>query len=88
VDVYISTKKIKLSFIIGSINLVAIGLIATGALDIVLAYFDMGMKNNGLFAMELIAGICLALISALMQHRMKGAIEAADSSKDADADAS
>jgi putative membrane protein len=87
VDIYISTKKIKLSFIIGSINLVAIGLIATGALAIVLGYFDMGMNNTGLSAMELIAGICLALISALLQHHMKGAIEAADSNKDADADA-
>ena len=87
VDIYITTKKIKLSFIFGSINLVAIGLIATGALDIVLAYFDMGMKNNGLFAMELIAGVSLALISALLQHHMKGAIEAADTSKEAETDA-
>ena len=87
VDMYISTKRIKLSFIIGSINLVAIGLIATGALDILLAYLDMGVKNNALFAMELIAGIALALISALLQRHMKGAIEAAESTKDAGNDA-
>ena len=87
VDMYISTKRIKLSFIIGSINLVAVGLIATGALDIILAYFDMGMKNNAFFAMELIAGIVLALISALLQRHMKGAIEAAEITKDADEDA-
>ena len=88
VDMYISTKRIKLSFIIGSINLVAIGLIATGALDIALAYFDMGMKNNAIFAMELVAGIALALIAALLQHHMKGAIEAAESTKEAGSDAS
>jgi putative membrane protein len=88
VDMYMSTKTIKLSFIIGSINLVAIGLIATGALDIVLAYLGMGLMNNGVFAMELIAGIALALASALLQRHMKGAIVAAEGTKDADADAS
>ena len=87
VDVYISTKKIKLSFIIGSINLVAIGLIATGILDIVLAYLDMGIGNFAVFAMELVAGIVLALISALLQRHMKGAIKIAEDTKDADADA-
>jgi len=86
VDMYVSTKRIKLSFIIGSINLVAIGLITTGALDIVLAYFDMGMKSNIFFAMELIAGIVLALLSALLQRHMKDAIEAAESIKDASGD--
>jgi len=86
VDMYITTKRIKLSFIIGSINLVAIGLIATGSLDIVLSYFDMGLKNNAFFAMELIAGIVLALLSALLQRHMKGAIEAAESTKDAGTD--
>ena len=86
VDMYISTKKIKLSFIIGSINLVAIGLIATGALDIILAYFDMGIKNMALFAMELVAGIVLALLSAFLQRHMKDAIEAAESTRDADTD--
>jgi len=87
VDIYISTKKIKLSFIIGSINILALGLIATGILDVLLGYFDMGMQNNALFSLELIAGIALALISAVLQRHMKGAIEAADSTKDADKDA-
>ncbi|MCL1979286.1 MAG: DUF373 family protein [Methanomassiliicoccaceae archaeon] len=87
VDMYISTKRIKLSFIVGSINLVAIGLITTGALDLVLAYFDMGIMNNAVFAMEIIAGIALAFISALLQRHMKDIIEASESAKDADADA-
>ncbi|MCL1811821.1 MAG: DUF373 family protein [Methanomassiliicoccaceae archaeon] len=86
VDMYIATKRIKLSFIVGSINLVGIGLIATAALDIILAYSDMGIKNNAVFSMELIAGVALAIISALLQRHMKGAIEAAESTKDADAD--
>ena len=86
VDMYISTKRIKLSFIIGSINLVAIGLIATGALDIVLAYFDMGLKINVFFALELIAGIVLALLSAILRRHMKDAIEAAEITKDAERD--
>jgi len=86
VDMYISTRRIKLSFIIGSINLVAIGLIATAALDILLAYFDMGIMNNALFAVELVSGVILALISALLQRHMKGAIEAAEITKDAESD--
>jgi putative membrane protein len=87
VDIYISTKKIKLSFIIGSMNLVALGLIATGTLDIILAYFDMGLRNTALFTLELVAGVGLALLSALLQHYMKGAIETAESTKDPDTDA-
>ena len=87
VDTYIATKRIKLSFIIGSINLVAIGLISTGALDILLAYSDMGIKNSALFGMEIVAGIALALTSALLHSHMKSAIEAADSTGDADKDA-
>jgi uncharacterized membrane protein len=88
VDIFISKKRIKLSFIIGSMTLVAIGLISTGALDILLAYFDMGIMNTVLFAIEIIAGIALAIISAVLQRHMKGAIESAESTKDADADAS
>ena len=87
VDIYLSAKRIKLSFIIGSINIVAIGLIATGALDIILAYFGMGVQNNTLFALELIGGIALALISALLQRYMTGAIKAAEETKDAETDA-
>lgn len=86
IDMYISTRRIKLSFIIGSINLVAMGLIATAALDILLAYFGMGMMNNAFFAMELIVGILLAFISAFLQRHMKGAIEAAEITKDAKSD--
>ncbi len=86
VEMYITTKRVKLSFIIGSINIVAIGLIITGLLDIVLAYFGMGVQNNALIALEIIAGIGLALLSALLQRHMKGAIEAAESTKDAEAD--
>jgi len=86
VDMYISTKRIKLSFIIGSINVVAIGLIATGASDILLAYFDMGMKNNAVFAMELVAGIALAFMSAVLQRHMKDAIESAENTKDTETD--
>ncbi|MDR1690779.1 MAG: DUF373 family protein [Candidatus Methanoplasma sp.] len=85
-DMYMSTKKIKLSFIIGSINIVALGLIVTGGLDILLANFGMGITNSALFALELIAGVSLAVLSALLHRHMKGAIEAADSTRDADAD--
>ncbi|AIZ56363.1 hypothetical protein Mpt1_c04710 [Candidatus Methanoplasma termitum] len=88
VDTYLSTKKIKISFIIGSINIVAIGLIITGALDIILAYLEMGMQNNTLFGLELVGGIVLALISAMLQRHMKGTIKAAEEEiKDAGKDA-
>ena len=87
VDIYISTKKIQLSFIIGSINILAIGLIATGILDVLLGYSNMGMQNNALFGLELVAGIALALISAFLQRHMKVRIEEADSTKETDSDA-
>ncbi|MCL2317737.1 MAG: DUF373 family protein [Methanomassiliicoccaceae archaeon] len=87
VDLYISTKKIQLSFIIGSINILALGLIATGILDVLLGYFNMGMQNNALFGLELVAGIALAVISAVLQRHMKVRIEEADSTKETDTDA-
>ncbi len=87
VDMYLSTRKIKLSFIIGSINIVAMGLIFTGALDILLAYFDMGLESSAIYILELVAGVTLALISGILQRHMKGAIEAAENTKEADADA-
>ncbi|MCL2148743.1 MAG: DUF373 family protein [Methanomassiliicoccaceae archaeon] len=86
-DKYLSTKKVKMSFIVMSMNIVAIGLIATGSLDVVLAYFDTGLKNNAVFAMELVGGVFLALMSALLQRRMRDAIRGAAGAKDADADA-
>jgi putative membrane protein len=86
-DMYISTKRIKLSFIIGSINLVALGLIATGTLDVILTYFDLGMKNTILFTTEIMIGLCLALLSALLQRHLKDAIVAAETTKDAETDA-
>lgn len=76
IDTYLLTKKIKMSFIIGSINIVSMGLIATGALDLLLAYFDMGIGSSAVYALELIAGIGLAIVSALLQRHMKGAIAA------------
>ncbi|MDR3075616.1 MAG: DUF373 family protein [Candidatus Methanoplasma sp.] len=86
-DTYISEKKIKFSFIIGSINIVALGLIATGSLDVLLSYVGMGIKNTAMLIVEIMAGIGLALISAFLQRHMKGVIEAAGNNKDADADA-
>ncbi|MDL2241794.1 DUF373 family protein [Bacteroidales bacterium OttesenSCG-928-L03] len=85
VDSYLSTKTIKMSFIIGNINVVSMGLIATGALDILLVYFDMGTYGNFASVLELVAGIGLALISALLQRHMKGAIAADNKEVDADA---
>lgn len=75
VDTYLSTKTIKMSFIVGSINIVSIGLIATGSLDLVLGYLDLGIKNVLLYTLELIGGVGLAFVSALLQRHMKEAIE-------------
>ena len=82
VDRFLSTRRIKLSFIIGSINIVAIGLIMTGGLDIILAYLDMGVRSAPVYILELIAGIGMALVSALLQRYMKEALETADTKKE------
>jgi putative membrane protein len=85
-DMYLSTHTIKLSFIVGSINIVAIGLLLTGVIDIVLEYYDIGIDNRLLYILEVIAGIALAFISAIMQRHLKAAIEVAES-KEAESDA-
>lgn len=87
IDRYISTKTIKLSFIVGSINIVAIGLIMMGSLDVLLSYFDMGIENRLVYAGELAVGISLALLSALVQRHMKKAIDTTEPDGDTDPDA-
>ena len=84
VDRFLSSRTIKLSFIIGSINIVAIGLIMTGGLDIILSYMDMGVRSAPVFILELIAGIGMALVSGILQRHMKEAIEIADTNKEAE----
>jgi Predicted membrane protein len=70
-DGYLSARTIKLSFIVGSINIVSIGLIMTGGLDILLSYMDLGIQNGPIYVLELFAGIAMALVSALLQRHMK-----------------
>ncbi|MDR1404231.1 MAG: DUF373 family protein [Candidatus Methanoplasma sp.] len=86
-DMYISEKKIKFSFVIGSINIVALGLVTTGSIDILLTYVDMGLRNTVMFTMELVAGVGLAVVSAFLRRHMKGVLEAAEKNMDTDADA-
>jgi putative membrane protein len=78
-DKYLSTRTIKLSFIVGSINIVAIGLLVTGVLDIILQYYDVGIENTFLYVLEVVAGIALAFISAIVQRHMKAAIGVVES---------
>jgi len=70
-DGYLSARTIKLSFIVGSINIVSIGLILTGGLDILLSYMDLGIQSGPIYVLELFAGIVMALVSALLQRHMK-----------------
>jgi putative membrane protein len=73
-DIYFSTRTIKLSFIVGSINIMSIGLILTSILDFILAGFDADVGNNFLYAGELIAGIALAFASAIVHRHVLAAI--------------
>jgi len=87
VDRYLTSKTIKLSFIVGSINIVAIGLILTGGLDIVLSSMDLGVRTGHMYILELIAGVGMALVSALLQRHMKRTLKTVDDTKGVEGDA-
>ncbi|MCK9322606.1 MAG: DUF373 family protein, partial [Candidatus Methanomethylophilaceae archaeon] len=53
IDRYISTKKLNMSFVFVSINVVAMGLIATGSLDLAQIYLKIGINNSVIAILEL-----------------------------------
>ncbi|MDR3283477.1 MAG: DUF373 family protein [Candidatus Methanoplasma sp.] len=73
-DVYFSTRTIKLSFIVGSINIMSIGLIITSILDFILASFDADVGNSFLYVGEFIFGVVMAFISAMVHRHIVAAI--------------
>ncbi len=74
IDRYISTKKLNMSFVFVSINVVAIGLIATGSLDLAQIYLKIGINNSVIAILELVAGLIMAFMSALLQRYLKDTI--------------
>lgn len=86
VDGYISTKTIKLSFIVGSLNMLSTGLLVTGALDILISYMGINSVNSIINALEIVAGISLAFISAFLQLYIRKVIKETDD-RETDTDA-
>ncbi|MDR0523671.1 MAG: DUF373 family protein [Candidatus Methanoplasma sp.] len=68
-DAYLSTRTVKLKYVVLSVIVVAMGLVLTGMLDVLLGYYGIGASNTLLMTAEIIAGISLALAIAIVQRR-------------------
>lgn len=68
---YISKGSVRLSFIIGSINLLAVGMVLTGAFDLMMYYVDIGPSAIAPIAAEIAIGVGLALIATVVRRFLK-----------------
>lgn len=74
VDGYLENHQIKLSFIVASINIVAIGLLLTALNDVILAYIGIGLYSVSACVIEFCGGMILAFTSSYVQRYIKAAI--------------
>ena len=67
INEYLSKGSIKLSFITGSINFLGIGMVITGAIDLMMSYISIGLNITSLIAAEIVTGIIFALIATAVR---------------------
>ena len=67
INEYLSKGSIKLSFITGSINFLGIGMVVTGAIDLMMSYISIGLNITSLIAAEIVTGIIFALIATAVR---------------------
>lgn len=71
INEYLSKGSVRLSFIIGSINILAVGMVVMGAFDLMMTYVDIGPSSIALTVAEIVSGIGLALIATLIRKFFK-----------------
>lgn len=67
INEYLLKGAVKLSFITGSINVLGIGMVITGAIDLMLSYISIGLNITSLIAAEIVIGIVLALVATIVR---------------------
>ncbi len=68
---YLSNGAVRLSFITGSINVLGVGMVIMGVIDLMMSYISIGHQINGLIAAEIILGIALAVTASMVRRYFK-----------------
>ncbi len=71
INEYISKGSVRLSFIIGSINILGVGMVIIGALDLMMTYVNIGPSSVAMTIAEVIVGIGLGLIATFVRRFFK-----------------
>ena len=71
INEYLSNGAVRLSFITGSINVLGIGMVIMGALDLMMSYISIGHEITGIIAAEIILGVALALTATMIRRYFK-----------------
>jgi len=74
-DRYLNAKLVKYTFITNCIDVVAIGLLITAALDFVISSLGFYHIDSVVYLVEFFGGIALALAATLLQHIMRKSVE-------------
>ena len=71
IDEYASTGHVKLGFISGTINILGMGMVLIGAMDLFMSYISTGMNITGVIVAEIATGVGLTVISLVIRSRLK-----------------
>lgn len=71
INEYITKGSVRLSFIIGSINMLGVGMVAIGAFDLMMIYVNIGPASIALTVAEIMVGVCLAMIATFVRRFFK-----------------
>lgn len=74
-DRYLNEKRVKYTFITNCIDIVAIGLLITAALDFIITSLGFYHIEHPVYLIEFFGGIALALAATLLQHVLRRASE-------------
>lgn len=71
INEYLSNGAVRLSFVTGSINVLGIGMVIMGAIDMMMSYISIGHRITGFIAAEIILGIALAVTATVIRRYFK-----------------
>jgi putative membrane protein len=71
IEEYLSSGCIKLSFITGTINMLGVGMVLIGAMDLFMSYISTGLNITGIIAAEIAVGVSLTIISSILRRHLK-----------------
>lgn len=86
-DGYLNSRTVKYTYITLILNIVSIGLVVNGGLDVLIDYVGLHHMPPVLYAMEIILGFTLAIVASVMQMKFKSIYHSRTSADDEAEDA-